>query len=284
MTAPVDTAPAPAADTTTTADDSAGQAPADTGAGSDSLAPTFRPPHRSERVAAAGRDADDTDSSTGDAGSTAGEAGKGQAPASGSDDWSMGELPKGAQDLIKDLRRENGARRTEVGEQKKATQKATKAAEEALSKATASDEKFASAVEAFTRAIGLTPEVEPETQVPPEQRIEQLTTAYKERTVELAVYKSAAEHGGDPNALLDSRGFLTKVHALDPGADDFDAKVAEHIAAAVAANPKLRAAAQEAIAAAPSGGQFSGGPAEDVGPEDMSVEELRRRRAELRGR
>jgi len=60
--------------------------------------------------------------------------------------------------------------------------------------------------------------------------------------IQLAVFKAAGAHQGNPDALLDSTSFLAKVNALDPTAADFGAQVSEAIKAAVAANPSLKAA------------------------------------------
>jgi hypothetical protein len=63
--------------------------------------------------------------------------------------------------------------------------------------------------------------------------------ATRQTKVELAVYKSAAKHGGDPDALLDSRGFANAVAKLDPASDTFAADIEKAVTQAVEANPKL---------------------------------------------
>lgn len=189
-------------------------------------------------------------------------------------DWRVEDLPEGAQKLIADLRKEAGTRRTEAGEAKKAADSATKAQQ-------ATDEKFASAVEAFTKALGLTPDTDDAEPRSPEELLGEVTTKYQQKTVELAVYRAAAEHGADPEALLDSRGFLTRAFGLDPAADDFDSAIGDAIGAAVESNPKLRAAVQE-TPAAPSGGDFGGGPAERIGPDEWTVDDFRRERQQAR--
>ena len=71
----------------------------------------------------------------------------------------------------------------------------------------------------------------------------QLTAARQaQRTaaVELAVYRGADQHGGNPAALTDSRTFLAEVSTLDPAGSDFLAKVTEAAKNAVKANPALR--------------------------------------------
>lgn len=71
--------------------------------------------------------------------------------------------------------------------------------------------------------------------------------------VELAVYRSAAKAGADPDSLLDSRAFLNALADIDP---KDGAAVAKAIADAVKANPKLAAAP----AAGSSGPALPGGP------------------------
>lgn len=174
-----------------------------------------------------------------------------------------GELPEGAQRYVEQLRKENGERRNEA--------KASKAEADAV------NDKFTNAVLALTTALGLTPEGDESEaeQVDPEQRLDEMAQMYREKTVELAVYRTAAGVGGDADALLDSRTFLTTVFALDVSADDFTAQVAAAATEAMRTNPKLRAV-QEAQPAA-SGGQFSGGPAEPSTSE-WSVDDFRRAR------
>jgi hypothetical protein len=63
----------------------------------------------------------------------------------------------------------------------------------------------------------------------------------RQTRVELAVYRSAAKHGGDPEALLDSRAFANAVAKLDPTGGDFNSQVEKAITDAVEANSKLKA-------------------------------------------
>lgn len=191
-------------------------------------------------------------------------------------DWKIEDLPPGAQKLIGDLRKENGTRRTEAQESKKAADAASKRAGEV-------DEKFASAVQAFTKALGLTPEAD-EPQRSPEELIGELTTKYQQSRVELAVFRAAAAAEADAEALLDSRSFLTAAHALDPADQDFEQAIADAISDAVEQNPKLRAQPVEpAYTHAPSGGDFGGGPAISSGPDEWSVDDFRRERRNGRG-
>jgi hypothetical protein len=111
-----------------------------------------------------------------------------------------------------------------------------------------------------------------------EQVTDQLTAAQKdarERAVDLALYRAAGPAGADPDALLDSTAFRTRVAGLDPAADGFAEKVTTAITAAVKDNPRLAAGP----AAAPrSGGQITGGSptnGDDLG--SLSVEDYIKR-------
>lgn len=96
-------------------------------------------------------------------------------------------------------------------------------------------------------------------QATPEQLTQQLEAEQskaKATAVELAVYRTAREAGGDPDALLDSRQFAASIADLDP---TDTAAVKSAVEAAVTANPKL--AAQTAPAGpARSGSEFTGPP------------------------
>ncbi|SCL16368.1 hypothetical protein GA0074692_6872 [Micromonospora pallida] len=102
----------------------------------------------------------------------------------------------------------------------------------------AADERLA----AVLKAAGLTPDGKTD---PAEQlkaaaaERDKAVARARETAVELAVYKSAGKAGADPDAVLDSRGFLAQVADLDPDAADFPDKVTAAIKAAVKANPKL---------------------------------------------
>src|SRR5690606_17931146 len=126
--------------------------------------------------------------------------------------------------MITDLRRENGAARTNA-------------------KAQAADEARTALVQELGKALGLVKDGE---QAPkPEELTAQVQAAQqaaRAAQVELAVHRAAATHKADPSALLDSRAFLAKVADLDPTADDFGEKVTAAIKQAVSDNPKLLAA------------------------------------------
>ncbi|MFE9340862.1 hypothetical protein [Streptomyces sp. NPDC007063] len=100
-------------------------------------------------------------------------------------------------------------------------------------------------------------------QATPEELTQQLSTAQeqaRQTAVELAVYRTAREAGGDADALLDSRAFAEAVADLDP---TDAAAVRTAVEAAVAANPKL-AAAQQPAGPPRSGTEFNGPPSQGV--------------------
>ena len=90
--------------------------------------------------------------------------------------------------------------------------------------------------------------------------LEKTTAERRSTLVELAVVRAAPKLGGDPDALLDSRGFLTKLGKLDPTAPDFGQLVQDEITAAVKDNPKLSLGTP----ATRSGGEITGGAADQV--------------------
>jgi hypothetical protein len=139
-------------------------------------------------------------------------------------------------------------------------------------KRTAAEQKAADDQAAFMKkvaaAFGIkTDEAKPPT---PEELAKQLaeeqtrTKASDDRArqtqVELAVYKTASRHGGDPDALLDSRSFANAIAKLDPTDAGFDEAVGNAVKAAVDANKKLAAKAPESKPETPlAGGAPMGG-------------------------
>ncbi|MBN1174557.1 MAG: hypothetical protein JXA67_20480, partial [Micromonosporaceae bacterium] len=99
--------------------------------------------------------------------------------------------------------------------------------------------------DAILKAAGLTPDGKTD---PAEQLKAALAerdtaaAAARQTAVELTVYRTAGKAGADPDALLDSRTFLTAVAELDPAGADFADKVTDAIKTAVKTNPKLAAA------------------------------------------
>ncbi|NEA52419.1 hypothetical protein [Streptomyces sp. SID10815] len=98
----------------------------------------------------------------------------------------------------------------------------------------------------------------------------------RQTLAELAVYKTAGKHGGDPDALLDSRSFANAIAKLDPSADDFDEAVGKAVKTAVDGNAKLAAKAPEPKEPAPTpaaGAPMDGAPG---GKRQLSAEEVKR--------
>jgi hypothetical protein len=83
--------------------------------------------------------------------------------------------------------------------------------------------------------------------------ISQRDAAIRTSQVELAVLRNAGRHGGNGDALLDSRSFMAKVNGLDPSADDFADQLGDAIKAAVESSPQYKA-----TAAPPAGGNGDG--------------------------
>ncbi|MBM0203515.1 hypothetical protein JNW90_10610 [Micromonospora sp. STR1s_5] len=172
------------------------------------------------------------------------------------------DFPPELQDYIRDLRKQAGDGRV--------------AAKTANTRAEEIEGKLQSFLEGFSQVLGLTPE--PAEELTPEQLTAQLTSTrdeHRKTTVELATYRAAmkADPPADAEALLDSRSFASKIHALDPTAADFGEQVAAAITEAVEANPKFRAEPLAGLLDAPSGGVFSGGTGGQPSPESMSVED-----------
>jgi len=137
-------------------------------------------------------------------------------------DGKVESLPEPVQKMIRDLRNESAERRTKL---------------------TAAEQAQQDAIRALAKAAGI--ELPGEQAPDPQQLTQQLTATQqqaRQAAVELAVYKAAGAHQGDPLALLDSRAFLAKVADLDPTAEDFTTKVSDAIKGAVTDNPKLRSA------------------------------------------
>ncbi|WP_411095982.1 hypothetical protein [Streptomyces sp. 020-2-3H-GM] len=128
---------------------------------------------------------------------------------------------------------------------------AEKAKREALEQKAKDDQD--TLMKRVAKAFGLeTDEAKPPTPEELAQQLEEAQTRTKasddrarQREVELAVYKTAGKHGGDPDALLDSRNFAHAIEKLDPTADGFDEAVAKAVKTAVDSNSKLAAKAPQ---------------------------------------
>lgn len=173
------------------------------------------------------------DGGAGAAGDASAAGGDGAGAGAGSADWdgNIDSLPPAAQKVIRDLRKEAGDNRVAKNTAEQAAEQRTQDMARALAKAA---------------GIEL-----PDDKVDPEklQKLleeEQAKAAAKDgearvAKIELAVLKGAPKHQADADALLDSRGFLTKIAELDPTAEDFAAKIDAAIKEAIKDNPKLKA-------------------------------------------
>lgn len=164
-------------------------------------------------------------------GAQGGTGGQGNGDGTDLSDLSQEQLTR----MVRDLRKENGAARTN------AKQEAATSAKKELA-------------QEVGKMLGL---VEDDTSDPDKLK-NQLGSAqqkHRETAVELAVHRAAGKHGADPDALLDSNGFLTAAHNLDPTDDGFAGHLDDAIKTAVESNNKLRAAP----AAGRSGAEFTGG-------------------------
>lgn len=187
-------------------------------------------------------------------------------PAAKTGPWKVEDLPPGAQKLIADLRKEAGDHRV-----------AAKAQE---AKVAETSKKLDGFLENMAKVLGLTPD-DTATPEPPDpgKLTAQLKAAqqkHNEALVRLAIFEAAGEHQANPRALTDSVKFLSQVHKLDPSADDFGDKISAAVSEAVADNPLFRVARPaQAPTAAPSGGQFAGGPGRTTDPESLSIDDYR---------
>ncbi len=188
---------------------------------------------------------DDTAGQSGAGGTDdAGNGGQGGTGESGDSGKGSGlpDDPEQLKAMIADLRREAGASRVNAKQQ-------------------AADEARNALAQEIGKALGLVKD-DTDTGPKPEELTAQVQAAQaqaREAAVQLAVYRTAAKHDGDPDALLDSRTFLKAVADLDPSAGDFGTKVDQAIKAAVDTNPKLKASQAGAHR---SGQDFTGGTGE----------------------
>ena len=148
-------------------------------------------------------------------------------------------------------------------------------------KKAAADEARAEIVQELGKALGL---IKDDKDTPPDPaaltaRIEQATAAHRETAVELAVYRGASKYGADPDALTDSRAFLSSIKDLDPSDEGFAKAVQAAIKKAVDDNPKLKAASQ---APARSSGDFSGGTGDTTRSGPKTIDEIRAERRKRR--
>lgn len=127
----------------------------------------------------------------------------------------------------------------------------------------AADEARTQLAQDIGRALGIVPDGQ---EADPAQLTAQLTASQaqaRQTAVELAVYRHAAEAGGDADALLDSRAFAASLDDIDP---TDTAAIQAAIEATVTANPKLAAAP---AGPARSGAEFTSPPAAEQRPKTL---------------
>ena len=100
--------------------------------------------------------------------------------------------------------------------------------------------------------------------------------AVRAARVEAAVYKHANSVGINAESAMDSRKFHQKITALDPDADDFDAKIRDAMKGVADQTPRRNAPP------ARSGGDFTSGNRSRLSA-NPTFEELRANRRKKRG-
>lgn len=102
-----------------------------------------------------------------------------------------------------------------------------------------------------------------------QQERDEKDQALRQKAIELEVYRKAAGHNADPDALLDSRTFLAAASKLDVDSDDFADELDSAIRQAVDNNSKLRAGQAPPRS---SGSEFTGGSggSSDRRPKDLA--------------
>ncbi|MEV1079878.1 hypothetical protein AB0I98_16775 [Streptomyces sp. NPDC050211] len=223
-------------------------------------------------------DGDGDDGGSDDSGDDDGAGGTG-GDDTGSDDGAKDGKPKPQPPAKKDDEAPAATIARLQKELKQANGDAAKARTNA--KKAAADEARTEIVQELGKALGL---IKDDKDTPPDPaaltaKIEQATAAHRETAVELAVYRGAAKHGADPDALTDSRTFLRSIKDLDPSDEGFAKAVQTAIKKAVEDNPKLKAAGQ---APARSSGDFSGGTGDSGQSGPKTIDEIRADRRKRR--
>jgi hypothetical protein len=234
-----------------------------------------------------GGDGDDSGSDSGDSddGNTD-DSGDDDAGGTGEDDSAddeadgKGDKPKPKPPTKKDGNEDPAATIARLQKElKSANADAAKA--RTTAKKTAADEARSEIVKELGKALGLIKDDDKE-QAPPDPaalkaQIEKATAAHRETAVELAVYRGASKYGADPDALTDSRAFLSSIKDLDPADEGFAKAVNTAIKKAVEDNPKLKAAGQ---APDRTSSDFNGGAGGSSEPQ--TIDEIRAARRKRR--
>ncbi len=227
-----------------------------------------------------GGDGDDSGSDNGDSGDDGADDSDDDAGGTGDDtsddDTGKDDKPKPKPPAKKD----NDDPAAELERLRKELKQANADAAKArtTAKKNAAEEAKAELVQQMGRALGLIKDDKDEAPDPAKltAEIERATAAHRETAVELAIYRSAGKHGADPDALTDSRAFLSSIKDLDPSDEGFAKAVSAAIKAAVADNPKLKAAGQ---APARTSGDFSGSTEKPKNQNSIEAQREARRKA-----
>jgi hypothetical protein len=200
----------------------------------------------------AGTGAASTDTAAADAAAAAAAAGT-QTQSTNSQAEKVEDLPAWAQKVIADTRKEAGDHRTA----------AKNAAETA-------QREYA---DKLAVALG----IKPDAATDPAALAASLSASQaKQRAadIQLAVYRAASQHQGNPDALLDSNSFLAKVSDLDPTSGDFATQVSDAIKSAVAANPNLKTARTAGASGIETGGTGEQGQISEAQLAQMTPEQI----------
>lgn len=166
-------------------------------------------------------------------------------PAATDEAQDVSSLPPWAQTHIKGLRDEAAKHRTEKQTVAAAAQEAAKQRDAILKAAgfTSDGKDAPPSPEALTK------------------QLEDMQARAWEQAAQVAIMRTAAAAGADPDALLDSNSFLDSLAEFiedDPNSAAFRTKMTAHIKAFAAKHPKVQAAATKP--SGPSGAPLNGGP------------------------
>lgn len=96
-------------------------------------------------------------------------------------------------------------------------------------------------LEAIAKALGISKEGEAPDPAKLAEQLADRDSKLRETLAQNAVLRNAGAAKGDPEALLDSNSFMSKLAKLDPSEDGYDGKVKEAMRDAIAKNPRLAA-------------------------------------------
>jgi hypothetical protein len=196
---------------------------------------------------------------------------------------SLDEYPAELRDYVKSLRTEAADNRVKAKNEAERAKAAEATTEQRLA------EQREELIGQLLKATGLMPDVADDDDEPidPGEQIGALTEQLAARDqdhratqLELAIWKGAHAHQGNPARLTDSRAFMAELAKLDPGAPDFTSQVSAAIGTAVETDPYYRVEQPAGQVPAqqqpdvPSGGDFAGGTGGQH-TEPQTVDEMR---------